>query len=31
MIVGYNGTDFCGSQKNPDIRSVEEQIEKALF
>ena len=31
MIVGYNGTDFQGSQKNPDIRSVEEQIEKALF
>lgn len=30
LIVGYNGCDFSGSQKNPDIRSVEEEIEKAL-
>jgi tRNA pseudouridine38-40 synthase len=31
MIVGYNGTDFCGSQKNPGVRTVEEELEKALF
>ena len=31
MIVGYNGSDFCGSQKNDGVRTVEEQIEKALF
>lgn len=31
MIVGYNGIDFCGSQKNKDVRTVEEEIEKALF
>lgn len=31
MIVGYNGSDFCGSQKNTGVRTVEEQIEKALF
>jgi len=30
MIVGYNGSDFCGSQKNPDVRTVEEEVEKAL-
>jgi tRNA pseudouridine38-40 synthase len=29
--VGYNGIDFCGSQKNKDVRTVEEEIEKALF
>ena len=31
MIVGYNGSEFAGSQKNPAVRSVEEEIEKALF
>lgn len=31
MIVGYNGSSFNGSQKNPGVRTVEEQIEKALF
>lgn len=31
MIVGYNGSDFAGSQKNKDVRTVEAQIEKALF
>ena len=31
MIVGYNGSDFCGSQKNPGVRTVESEIEKALF
>ena len=31
MIVGYNGSDFSGSQKNPGVRTVEEEIEKALF
>jgi tRNA pseudouridine(38-40) synthase len=30
MIVGYNGSEFCGSQKNPDVRTVEEEVEKAL-
>ena len=31
IIVGYNGTDFCGSQKNPGVRTPEEELEKALF
>lgn len=31
MIVGYNGSNFCGSQKNAGVRTVEEEIEKALF
>lgn len=31
MIVGYNGSDFCGSQKNPGVRTAEEELEKALF
>jgi tRNA pseudouridine38-40 synthase len=31
LITGYNGSDFCGSQKNPDVRTVEEEIEKALY
>ncbi|CAI2369506.1 unnamed protein product [Moneuplotes crassus] len=33
MIVGYNGADFCGSQKQSEdgIRTVESDLEKALF
>ena len=31
MIVGYNGSDFSGSQKNQNVRTVEGEIEKALF
>jgi tRNA pseudouridine38-40 synthase len=31
MIVGYNGINFSGSQKNKGVRTVEEEIEKALF
>lgn len=31
MIVGYNGSDFCGSQKNLNVRTVEGELEKALF
>ena len=31
MIVGYNGSDFSGSQKNSNVRTVEEEIEGALF
>lgn len=31
MIVGYNGVNFSGSQKNKGVRTVEEEIEKALF
>lgn len=33
MIVGYNGYDFCGSQKQSDdnVRTVESVLEKALF
>ena len=31
MLVGYNGINFFGSQKNKNIRSVEEEIEKVLF
>ena len=31
LIVGYNGSGFAGSQKNDDVRTVEEEIEKALY
>lgn len=33
MITGYNGAEFCGSQKQSDdsIRTVENVLEKALF
>ena len=31
MIVGYNGSNFCGSQKNHDVRTPEEEIEKSLY
>lgn len=31
MIIGYNGSDFCGSQKNPGVRTPEEELEKTLF
>ena len=30
MMVGYNGNDFHGSQKNNNVRTVEEEIEKTL-
>ena len=30
ILAGYNGVDFCGSQKNKGVRTVEEEIEKAL-
>ena len=31
MLVGYNGINFQGSQKNRNIRSVEGEIEKVLY
>ena len=31
MIIQYDGTDFHGSQIQPDIRTVQEEIEKCLF
>jgi tRNA U38,U39,U40 pseudouridine synthase TruA len=31
MVVGYNGTDFSGSQKNPGVRTVEGVVEDALY
>ncbi len=31
LLVGYNGSDFSGSQKNPGVRTVEEELEKALY
>ncbi len=33
MIIGYNGSEFVGSQKQPtqDVRTVEGEIEKALY
>lgn len=30
MMVGYNGSEFFGSQKNQNVRTVEDEIEKAL-
>lgn len=31
ILCGYNGINFWGSQKNNDVRSVEEELEKGLF
>ncbi len=31
LTVSYDGTDFCGYQRQPDKRTVEEELEKALF
>ncbi|HQO10193.1 MAG TPA: tRNA pseudouridine(38-40) synthase TruA [Clostridiales bacterium] len=30
MIIQYDGTDFCGSQTQPDQRTVQSEFEKAL-
>jgi tRNA pseudouridine(38-40) synthase len=30
LIVGYNGSEFCGSQKNEGVRTVEAEVETAL-
>lgn len=30
IIHGYNGHNYCGNQKNPDVRTVEEEMEKTL-
>jgi len=29
-LAGYNGTNFFGSQKNKNVRTVEEEIEKTF-
>ena len=29
-MTGYNGVDFCGSQKNEGVRTVEEEMAKAF-
>jgi tRNA pseudouridine38-40 synthase len=31
MITGYNGIEFCGSLKNPDVRTVEAVLEDTLY
>ena len=31
MIVGYNGINFHGSQKNIDVRTVEGEVENCLY
>lgn len=31
IIVGYNGINFSGSQKNPNVRTVEGEVEDCLF
>lgn len=31
LTVAYDGTDFCGYQVQPNCRTVEEEIEKALY
>ena len=31
IVVSYDGTNFCGWQKQPNKRSVQEEIEKAIF
>lgn len=30
LTIAYDGTDFCGWQKQPDQKSVQEEVEKAL-
>lgn len=30
MVIGYNGSEFCESQKNANVRTVEAEVEKAL-
>ncbi|HWQ79816.1 MAG TPA: tRNA pseudouridine(38-40) synthase TruA [Anaerovoracaceae bacterium] len=30
LTIAYDGTDFCGWQRQPDQRSVQEEVEKAL-
>lgn len=31
LTIAYDGTDFCGYQVQPNCRTVEEEIEKALY
>lgn len=31
IFFGYNGTAFHGLQRNPDVKTVEDSLEKALF
>ena len=31
IIHGYNGHDFCGNQKNKEVRTVEGVLETSLF
>lgn len=31
IVLGYNGLQFHGMQKNPGVKTIEETIEKALF
>lgn len=31
LLTGYNGMEFSGSQKNKNVRNVEEELEKGLF
>lgn len=30
LVIAYDGTDFCGFQKQPGLRTVEGELEKAL-
>jgi tRNA pseudouridine38-40 synthase len=31
MIIGYNGINFSGSQKNINVRTVEGEVETCLY
>ena len=31
IIHGYNGHDFCGNQKNKNVRTVEGELETSLY
>ena len=31
LTVAYDGTDFCGYQVQPNLRTVEEELENALY
>ncbi|KAL6058712.1 Pseudouridylate synthase 1 [Balamuthia mandrillaris] len=30
LLIGYNGAEFAGMQRNPGVRTVEEELEKAI-
>ena len=31
LVLGYNGAKFSGNQKNPDVRTVENELERVFW